>query len=354
MENSKFFENKIRTVNGIMCVLVVFLHSYNIEKYTNLNWPITPLLESFVSRTLGNLAVPTFFFMSAILFFQNYDFTKIWTKYRSRISSIVVPYLLWNTIYLIIFVIIVNFPLSRQFMDTKEISINLQVVIDSVLFYQYNGVYWFMYQLILFVFISPVIYLIMKTPYGIVVVPGLLIISCRCSVIPFSRGIVVNSLIYWVLGAYFALHRREQIYHRSANAYKCLALSAILILVRFYLEFINQRGEVTNHILDFLLLLNVISLWFALDVLKFHKAYEWMSMSFFIYSIHPLIVDTIKKAVFALLSGNDVIALINYVISGIGGVVISAYIAKIMNRCVPKLFSILCGKRTMNGQAKKV
>lgn len=345
MENDRFFDNKIRTVNGIMCVLVVFLHSYNIERYNNLNWFITPLLESFVSRTVGNLAVPTFFFMSAILFFRNYDLTKVWTKYRSRISSILIPYLLWNTIYLLIFVIIVNFPLSRQFMDTKEIAINLQVVIDSVLFHQYNGVYWFMYQLILFVLISPVIYLVMKNPYGIVVVPGLLIISYWWPVIPYSKGLIVNSLIYWVLGAYFALHRKEQIYHRSVNTNKYLMLFVIVIIVRFYIEFINQRSEITDYILNFLLLINVISLWFALDVLKFQKVYDWMSMSFFIYSIHPLIVDTIKKAISALLPGNDVIALINYVISGIGGVVISLYIAKMMHRYMPKVFSILCGKR---------
>ena len=349
MSEEKFFRKKILTLNGIMCVLVVFLHSYNIERYKILNWSITPLLESFVSRTLGNLAVPTFFFMSAILFFQNYDLTKMWTKYRSRISSIVIPYLLWNMIYLIIFIIIVNFPLSRQFMDTKEISINFQVVIDSVLFHQYNGVYWFMYQLILFVFISPVIYLVMKTRYGIAVLPGLLIISWWWSVIPnYSNGIIVDSLIYWVLGAYFALHRREQIYRSCVNTKVYLLLSVILIIARFYLEFINQKADINNHILNLLLLLNVISLWFALDVLKFHTVYEWMSMSFFIYTVHPLIVDTIKKGISALLPGKDVMALVNYIISGIAGVVISVCIAKIMMRYTPRLFVILCGGRTIS------
>lgn len=350
MTEKKFFENKVLTVNGIMCVLVVFLHSYNIERYRSLNWSVTPLLESFVSGTLGDLAVPTFFFMSSILFFQNYNLSKVWSKYRSRISSIVIPYLLWNMIYLIIFMIIVNFPLSRQFMDTQEISVSLQVVIDAILLHQYNGAYWFMYQLILFVLVSPVIYLVMRTPYGIVAVPGLFIISFWFSAIPnYSYGIKIKWLMYWILGAYFALHRREQIYHRCVHKQIYLALSVILIIVRFYLEFINQRTERNSQIIDLLLLilllLNVMFLWFALDVLKFHRVYEWMSMSFFIYTIHPLIVDTIKKAISALLSGNDVMALINYVVSGLGGVVISVYIAKVMHHYMPKIFSILCGKR---------
>lgn len=346
MSEEIFFRKKVLTMNGIMCVLVVFLHSYNIERYRNLKWSITPLLESFISRSLGNLAVPTFFFISAILFFQNYDLSKMWYKYKSRISSIVIPYLLWNTIYLITFMIIVNFPLSRHFMDTKEISINLKVVINSVFFHQYNGVYWYMYQLILFVFFSPIIYLVMRTSYGIIVVPCLLIISYWWPVVPnYSNGIIVNSLIYWVLGAYFALHRREQVYHSCINTKKYLMLSVNLIIIRFYLEFIIHRSEINNYVLNFLLLLNVISLWFALDVLKFQKVYEWMSMSFFIYTVHPLIVWSVKNGISLLLPENDVMALINYMVSGIAGVTLSMCIAKIMNCCMPKLFSILCGKR---------
>lgn len=354
MENNGFFNDKIRTVNGIMCVLVVFLHSYNIERYGSLSWKITPLVEGFFSKSVGDIAVPTFFFMSAIMFFRNFDLSKTWTKYKSRISSVVIPYILWNVIYLAVFLILVNFPLSRQFMETKEIPINLETVIDSVIFYRYNGVYWFMYQLILFVFISPAVYLIMKPSYSILVIPALFIMSYWFPNIPACpKGIIVNYLVYWGLGAYFALHRREQIFHRCSNAKIYLALSLLLIMLRFYIEFIN-RAMIMYKVLDILLLLNVISVWFALDMFKFRAVYGWMGLSFFIYTLHPLIVWAIKNAVSALLPGNDVMALINYIITGIGGVVIPVYIAKVMNRCVPKLFGILCGKRAMSGQAEKV
>lgn len=347
MEDDKFFENKIRTVNGIMCVLVVFLHSYNIERYSNLSLEITPLVESFVSFTVGNVAVPTFFLMSAILFFQNFNLSKTWTKYRSRISSVLIPYILWNIIYLIVFLILVNFPLSRQFMDTKEIFMNIQTLIDSVLFYQYNGVYWFMYQLILFILISPLVYLIMKPRYSILVVPVLLVMSHLIPYIPpYSKGIMVNSLVYWVLGAYFALHGREQVFNRCPNSKVYFVLSLFLLMLRFYLMSINP-GLIIYKALDVLMLLNVVSLWFALDIFKFRLVYDWMGMSFFIYTTHPLIVWSIKNVVSILLPGNDAMALMNYIIAGIGGVVIPMCIAKIMSRYVPKLYSILCGKRVV-------
>lgn len=334
-DGDNFFKNKITTVNGIMCILVVFLHSENIvDKYgSSINRSIA-LFEFFISRSLGNLAVPTFFFISAILFFQNYDLSKIMPKYKSRLSSVVIPYLLWNFLYFIIFYILVNNPLSNALIETKEITINAKVVIDSILFYQYNNVYWFMYELIIFILISPIVYVIMKNPYGILIVPVLFFINYW--------------LIYWLLGAYFVIHMRNQIYHRNSKkkTYIALSLSVILILIRFYLEYVNQELEVNKYILNLLLLINVMSVWFALDILNFNSTYRWMQMSFFIYSIHPLVVWTVKDIISVLLPPNDIFALVNYIIAGIGGVVISVCIAKILIRFTPKIYSVLTGGRS--------
>ena len=335
MENDNiFFRNKITTVNGIMCILVVLLHSENItEKYgSSINKGIV-LLENFMVF-LGKLAVPTFFFISAILFFQNYDLSKIMSKYKSRISSVVIPYLLWNFLYLIFFYILANNPLSNALIETEKFPINAKVIIDSILFHQYNGVYWYMSQLILFILISPVVYIVMKSPYGIIIVPVSIIIN------PW--------LIYWLLGAYFVMHIREQIYHRSSGKkiYLTLSLSIILILVRFYLEYMNQEIEVNEYALNLLKLVNVISVWFALDILSFNSVYKWMQMSFFIYSFHPLVVWTIKDIIATLLPPNNIIALANYMITAIGGVLISVCSAKILIRFTPKIYSVLTGGRS--------
>lgn len=348
MQNDNFYKNKITVVNGIMCVLIVLLHCQNIYKYSDTVREIV-LLESFISVSLGDLAVPTFFFMSSLLFFQNYDLNKIWIKYKSRIFSLLVPYLLWNLLYFVFFFLLINNPLSNTFMDTKEITVNAEVLINSIFFHQYNGAYWFMYQLILFVLISPVVYVIIKNPYGILAVPVLIVLRYWTSRIPgIPNGIEIQSLIYWLLGAYFVIHKRDQIYHRSSKRriYLALSLSTVFLLVRFYLEFVNQQTETGRYIMELLLLPNVITLWFALDIIKFNKVYDWMKMSFFIYSIHPLILDTIKKAIYTLLPVNNIMALGNYLICGIGSILISVEIAKTMIRFTPKLYNVLCGGRT--------
>lgn len=350
MPNNNFFRNKITIVNAIMCVLVVFLHSHNIDKYGNsAGIGNISLLESFISKSLGNLAVPTFFFMSSILFFHNYDLSKIWSKYKSRVFSLMIPFFLWNFLYMIFFFILINTPLSNAFMDTKEFTVNVRILVDSIFFYRYHGSYWFIYQLILFISISPMIYVVMKSSYKIPAVPGLLIISYWLPKIPnIPYGISIVYLIYWLLGAYYAMHMRDRIYHRSSKKkiYLTLSLSIVLVLVRFYLEFVNPELKVSEYVLNLLLFINVITVWFALDILKLNIVYGWMKMSFFIYSIHPLIVDMIKKAIFTLFPQNTALALSNYIISGIGGILISVCIAKIMIRFSPKTYNILCGGRS--------
>ena len=84
---TSFFHNKITTVSFIMSIVIVLFHSYNIERYTDVNrvWQGS---EYFISRIVGSLAVPMFFFMSSFLFFRNYSKKQIVNKYKSRLKAL--------------------------------------------------------------------------------------------------------------------------------------------------------------------------------------------------------------------------------------------------------------------------
>lgn len=345
MENSRFFTHKISTVNGIMCVMVVFLHSYNIERYTNLKYSMTEYFESLISQTIGDLAVPGFFFMSSILFFQNYSIDKLWQKYRSRFFSCFIPYILWNIIYLIAFIVLTAFPITNSFMDTKELQLNLRIILEAVFLHKYNGAFWFIYQLLLFVIVSPFIFIIVKRKWGIFLAFLLMIMRFKTNRIPnIPDGLMVNSLIYWVLGAWFVIHKRELIYHRCNKRNICLLGAIIFVVIRFVYEFL-LGSEINYCILDILLLINVLFVWFGFDVLNFNKTYDRMKMSFFIYALHPLVVDAIKKGVSVLLPDNDFMALANYFISALFGIIICLGIAHLLSCYFPQVLRLLCGGR---------
>lgn len=93
----------IRIVRFPLAVLVVFIHSVgptdNIAYYP---------FRDFFSHTFCSFVVPAFFIISGFLFFQRMEngFTKkiYIKKLNSRISTLLIPYFVWNAVTLVILI----------------------------------------------------------------------------------------------------------------------------------------------------------------------------------------------------------------------------------------------------------
>ena len=151
---------KIANTNLILTIMIVLLHSdcftylSNGEKY----YDVTKYISSFIQK-FCSIAVPTFFVLSSYLFFINYDNSKYFVKLKSRIKSLVVPYLCWSTIFLIFFVIISNLPWFSMFNGVfTPIEYSVSFFIKNILMSTYDGVLWFVRDLFIFVLLAPIIY----------------------------------------------------------------------------------------------------------------------------------------------------------------------------------------------------
>lgn len=99
MKRKEFF-NYLPYINFILSIMIVMHHSFNINVDYNteikgIDWA----LERFFYN-ISECAVPIFFFISAILFYRNYEGTKkdYFYKVKKRIGSILIPYVIFNTI----------------------------------------------------------------------------------------------------------------------------------------------------------------------------------------------------------------------------------------------------------------
>lgn len=324
-----YFRNKVIVVNYTLAIIVVFIHSYNIAQFNSISmWVLE--IERFISLSVGELAVPCFFMISAFLFFRDYGADKIWEKYKRRFKSIVVPYIVWNSLYYVAFLILVHLPFCRTFMETQDVELSLKEILISVFCYKYNFVYWFMLQLILYIALSPAIWAILKNKWGIIF-PVLFYIICRRYGIPNHFAM----LVFWCLGACFALHGREMFERRKSKKESWIfLLMFITILVVRHL--IVYKIPSLKSYSDNLLVLNVVLLWFSQDIFAFDKMIIpwWMEISFFIYSAHPMLVDAIKKISCVFLPDVSFVAIIIYFITVILSLFVVTCIAKIMiNRC---------------------
>ena len=106
----KFFRNKIQVYSFFSSLLVIFIHAFNLNTYgIDKSNPIVYWIEMIISQDIGLLAVPMFFVISGFLFFRTVsDYGSITVKQKKRIKTLLIPYLLWTTIYMLFFFVLTN------------------------------------------------------------------------------------------------------------------------------------------------------------------------------------------------------------------------------------------------------
>ena len=99
----KQFRDKVYWLTFLFSLMVVWVHSFNGELF--MGNPEAALkvagIERILGEKLGQIAVPGFFMVSSYLFFRGFCWKKLLPKWRSRIRSLLLPYLLWNFLYYI-------------------------------------------------------------------------------------------------------------------------------------------------------------------------------------------------------------------------------------------------------------
>lgn len=207
VEITRELSRKLRNLSFIATILVIYIHTYNVDMYglATKDGLSTSLLISFeilISHFLAKGAVPMFFFISAFLFYHN--FTNKYNRYhwyreklRKRIKTLIIPYFFWNLIAYIIFLLPHFFSFLRPVMRQWIRNINTTDFLFSIIFYKYNYVFWFMFDLILSVFICAFIHAYFrKYMKFVLILSTILFFIPHLSISLLSNG----SLLFYILG----------------------------------------------------------------------------------------------------------------------------------------------------------
>ena len=182
-------------------------------------WPWFDFLIRFFGHSLPSVCVPCFFLISGFLMFNQSIFSTFiyQKKLKSRYHSLLVPYLTWNFIGFLIFLVKMHPALSSHFPSLNGFRVDIEVFLMS--FWDTNlpkdiniggpidFPLWYVRDLILLVLASPIIYwLIRKLKSVFVVLMGIVwFFNLQLSIgIPLLSG---QSLFFFPLGAYFAINR---------------------------------------------------------------------------------------------------------------------------------------------------
>lgn len=292
------FLNRFLPLSTLICsIMVVGIHSYNAGNIEKMSF--TSRIEGFFAHGLFMSAVPIFFFISGYLFYRNVnEMNDIYRKIKRRLKSVVIPFLAWSTIYYLFYAIA-----SNIFSLNVKVDISISGIIKGIVFYEYVFPMWFMFMLIIFIMMAPLIFLILCNKRFS---KGIFIITLILSIFSIEANIVIdgemrllfafNYFFYYFGGALFAKYVKnlteiiEKIDKIPFSLIIVEIFSFSLLETLIYDEIIPMMN--TRMFVPFI----AIGVLFLLVKCSNKIFLNTKISTMIIYSIHPMIGTIIVKA----------------------------------------------------------
>lgn len=353
-----YLSNKIKMISFILIVMVVYTHSYNLAiNYKNdsraINNGYNSIFQYFVSHGITRVSVPLFFMISGYLFFlktnaQNKNFAA---KIKKRVSTILIPYLLWSLFGIIFYLTVQTVPVTSSFFSKELVSdYSAQKIISTLLLFPLNYQLWFLRDLFVLTLLAPLIYYsVVRLKY-----PFLLIIFLAWLTFPVSDIRDFEAFLFFHVGAtaglnHFNIERRlkKNVWLYSCALWLGFALLKVILTICFissdeWLIFLAHRLSVISGIVCCWTLYDKI---FSQRRLMASNRFDFVKYTFFIYAFHEPLLAILKKTGYYILGTNEQSSISIYLVAPIITISVALMLAKIIQTITPRFYHLITGGR---------
>lgn len=204
-----------------LIIAVVFIHTNLTDVMINGTllvdegqFPIHDLFRHVITSELARIAVPLFFFISGFLFFYRTDFSMVvyGQKLKKRARTLLVPYIFWNVVVFLLFLLTQLF-LSSMTSGRNKLITDYNWLDWLNLFWNHrDGMpvcyqFWFIRDLMFVILFAPVLYYLIKycKVFAVMVLGGLWLFDLWFDV----PGISITAFFFFSFGAWFSINRRN-------------------------------------------------------------------------------------------------------------------------------------------------
>lgn len=329
----------------VSAVLVTLIHSYNVVTYEI--GGIIYWIETFVLN-IARLAVP-FFFMSSAYFLYRKEKIPVRKLYRNKFKSIVIPYLIWNTVYMVFFTVLQKFSLTNAGMK----DITFVNILKGIFLYESNLAFWFMYKLIIFILLYPFILRVIsinkRVAIGIIttILIAFIIFGDPINWVGY-KILSLEALFYYLLGAFLGRYYREEIentYKMSGMKRNAIIITGIVISQTIFVMIEVFKIEQVKNLIIIRNTAMIVSLFLILDYFSLKKVKKNQNLTFMIYCMHQMFLESLEKIVYIVLPKTEIVALADYFLAPMFVILMIWLISLIMKK-FPKISAVLYGGRT--------
>lgn len=305
-------------------------------------------------------AVPLLSVISGYLFFKEADYSASFYKkrYRTRIRSIFLPMVSWNTIALLLSAVVaLALPMSERIIAYDVFNLSVMDLANALIGITQRPAdfqFWFLHDLLLTVLISPVLAFFIRRAPMISLVCLAAIWAANVNLIVFFRADV---LFFFSIGAAARIH--------NWPIENIASLRTATILVVTYAAFVALRtltpvlmhddvsiAWIINGIgTRVIRLYGVIALWslapYLVRTALGKRIAKFGVIAFFLHAIHWPLNQLLKAALDSILPNrSDAFLLLNYFATTCLTVILAIAIARLLNFLAPGIFNHLSGGRS--------
>lgn len=185
-------DSRIDAIKYYCIIGMVLLHSSYLLDGISGNIPVQMIVNN-----IAGIGLPLFFFLSAYFFAKGYSTENMEHKIISRIKKIAIPYLLWHFIIIKIYTILGRLSQNSagiRFIDETYFPPNVREMLRFIYHGWRDPPLWYSLVLMQFVFITPVLFVLVKRfKYISLVAIGMLVLIN----LVYYGGISYASISYW-------------------------------------------------------------------------------------------------------------------------------------------------------------
>lgn len=340
MEN--YFKNKVIFLNVFFTMLIVLAHAKSPERFgMAISWEY-PLC--YIVGVFCRVATPSFFFLSALLFYKECTEADLGRKLTSRIHTLLIPYIIWNTFFVLVYYALTHIAYFSTKMHMGETALNsIHSVLDAIVHSTHTDL-WFVKNLMVYSLCSPLILYILQRRHLLL---STLLVSLFCV---WAYEPVHRDLIRWIpiylIGAMCGYYWNDTKVRKIVNSKQSISTTVAVAFILIVLYVITLTINRDMYLFRFL---SPLLIWILVDGCMYNFLREkftmrrWMKYMFFIYCTHHFVLNVLQKIVVLTCEPTALVINLTFVVTPILTVILLICIANYISNT--RIYKVMCGSR---------
>lgn len=316
-------------------------------------FPIYALLHHIVTNELARIAVPLFYFTSGFLFFYHSDFSiEIYgQKLKKRARTLLIPYIFWNIVVFLLFLLTQLFFSSMTSGRSKLITDYDWLDWLNLFWDHRDGMpicyqFWFIRDLMVVILFTPILHCIIKycKILGVFALGGLWLFDLWFDITGFS----ITAFFFFSFGAWFSINKHNFTVDFRSMRWTTTFIYLALVVLDTWLWNFKITDYAFIHKIGIIVGIVTIISWIAYGIKKnhLHASAFLAGSSFFVYAYHGMPEALVVKYWVKLLSPiSEWMLIVGYFLIPLFIVGIGVGIYALLHKYFPTLTALVTGGR---------